>query len=73
MPCFENNLDPEQPASQKPTVKDLCGSLFVSKSIVKPEPMQHIWLKIGEQCSILKYSSGQEQRVDFYIVSFENG
>ena len=47
MPCFESNVDPDQPASQKSTAQDLRGSLFVSKSIVKPETMQHIWLKIG--------------------------
>ena len=65
MSCFENNIDPDQPASQTPTDQDLhCFSTLPLNQLLKTETMQHIWLNILEECSIKKCSAGQQQRLN---------
>ena len=58
MSFFEINVDPDQPASKKPTDQGLrCVPLCLLINC-KPETMQHICLKIREECSILQCSAG---------------
>ena len=61
MPCFEYNVDPYQPASQKVTDPESTVYHSASKSTILPDTLQHICWKIGINGNILMCSTVQEQ------------
>ena len=56
MHCFEYNVDPYQPASQKVTDQN---QLFTTLPL--NQPYKHKWWKIGYKCNVLMCSTVQER------------
>ena len=53
--CFENSLDPDWLISEKQLIRIYTAFHSASEFIVETEIMQHKWLKIGEDSSVMKY------------------